>query len=703
MKWILPFQVLILFLIPEALDAQIRFHKQYRRDDSLSMLQTFDSRATPDGGYVIAGLVKAAPQGNTYHPFVSKLNCKGEVQWQNFFGSTQSIANVYTRVIITKDSGYLFISNLGFYTNYNGLAVKLNTQGTILWQKTLNLSNGNDNINAITETPEGDILIAGGVFDTPDIGLVKLHNDGSLIWSKTYGSQNQSDEAYVVRVASDGNYLLAGRYTSMGTLSAFIMKTDTAGNMLWIKSYGDTLQHMNILDIQEMPNGDLVAAGSTTLLKPSFQSFSDNFMMRLTSNGDTLWTKIFYGSPDQFENVSALVIDAQQHIIAGVATASYPTASIVPNKNAVFKFDAQGTLLKAITYNSGSSHYTRVSAAPDAGFVLSGFSNAYTGPQEFRTLLLKLDTTLSSGCQETDITSLTTVTNKAFKVVIPIPVLGGGGTVSNNASNFNADILDSTLCASFPVLTPTITLSQVCLGDTLFAVAGTQGITSWHWNFGTGQASDTAMGASTQFIYTDTGSYQVTLTVSNGCDTSSVSQWVTVTQLPAVYGLGPDSILCIGASYTIGDWNQAEGYLWNTGDTLGSLQVTQSGTYILTADFGVCGVLMDTVQLTFISCDTTTPPLSGCKIWMPDAFSPNGDGKNDVFRSRSFGGPDAGFTSLSVYNRWGNRVFYTEDAQSGWDGTFKGSTQSSDTYFYLLKYSCQGQATILKGNVILVR
>lgn len=703
MKWISSALFLLLFLIPLMPDAQIQFHKQYRRDDSLSMLQTFDSRATPDGGYVLAGLVRAAAQGNTYHPFITKLNCKGEVQWQKFFGSTQTTANIYTRVALTKDSGFLFISNLGFYTNYNGLAVKLDAQGGILWQKSLNLSSSSDNINAVTETPEGDVLIAGAVFDTPDIGLVKLRSDGSLGWSKTYGTPNVYDEAYVVRLASDGNYLLAGRYTSMGTLSAFIMKTDTAGNMLWIRSYGDTLQHMSILDLQEMPNGDLIAGGSTTLLKPNFQSFSDNFIMRLNAAGDTIWTKIFFGSPDQFENVSSIVIDDQQNIIAGVATASYPSTAIVQNKNAVLKFDAQGQLLKAITYNSGYSHYTRVSAAPDGGFVLSGFSNAYTGPQEFRTLLLKLDSTLSSGCQETNVTALTTVQSKPFKVVIPTPVPGGGGIITNNASNFNADILDSTLCASFPVLSPAMSLNPVCLGDTLFAIAGTQGITSWHWNFGTGQAADTAIGPMAQFVYTDTGSYLITLFVSNGCDTVSTSQWVKVTQLPAVFGLGPDSTLCIGTSYLIGDNNQAASYLWNTGDTLSALQITQSGTYVLTADFEACGLLQDTVQLTFVSCDTTTPSPTGCRIWLPDAFSPNGDGKNDLFRSKSFGGPDAKFTSLSVYNRWGNRLFYTEDELAGWDGTFYGSTQSTDTYFFLLKYSCQGEPTVLKGNVILVR
>ncbi|QLH45475.1 MAG: PKD domain-containing protein [Bacteroidota bacterium] len=190
--------------------------------------------------------------------------------------------------------------------------------------------------------------------------------------------------------------------------------------------------------------------------------------------------------------------------------------------------------------------------------------------------------------------------------------------------------MDSTLCASFPVLSPAMSLNPVCLGDTLFAVAATQGITHWHWNFGTTQAADTAIGPMAQFVYTDTGSYLITLFVSNGCDTASTSQWVKVTQLPALFGLGPDTTLCIGTSYLIGDNNQAASYLWNTGDTLSTLQITQSGTYVLTADFEACGLLQDTVQLTFVPCDTTTPSPAGCRIWLPDAFSPNGDGKRPL-------------------------------------------------------------------------
>lgn len=121
----------------------------------------------------MAGL---ASQGssNVYHPYLIKLNCKGELQWEHYFGNTQTIANVNTRVIVTADSGYVMISNLGVYTNYNGFAVKMDASGNIIWQKLLNLSNSNDNINDVYETADGHLIIAASLKDFPDVGLVKL-------------------------------------------------------------------------------------------------------------------------------------------------------------------------------------------------------------------------------------------------------------------------------------------------------------------------------------------------------------------------------------------------------------------------------------------------------------------------------------------------------------------------------------------------
>lgn len=88
---------------------------------------------------------------------------------------------------------------------------------------------------------------------------------------------------------------------------------------------------------------------------------------------------------------------------------------------------------------------------------------------------------------------------------------------------------------------------------------------------------------------------------------------------------------------------------------------------------------------------------------MPGAFTPNGDGINDVFRV-----PPASETRLinfAVYDRWGNNVFATSNIGIGWDGNFKNRTQPAGTYVWEMEYYdlLSGKSEKAKGTVVLVR
>lgn len=89
-------------------------------------------------------------------------------------------------------------------------------------------------------------------------------------------------------------------------------------------------------------------------------------------------------------------------------------------------------------------------------------------------------------------------------------------------------------------------------------------------------------------------------------------------------------------------------------------------------------------------------------LLMPNAFSPNGDGKNDVFRI-----PNLTFQKLEsfhVFNRQGQEVFITNDANEGWDGTYKGIPQDMGTYMYMIKLTYpDGFTDYLSGDVTLIR
>ncbi len=68
---------------------------------------------------------------------------------------------------------------------------------------------------------------------------------------------------------------------------------------------------------------------------------------------------------------------------------------------------------------------------------------------------------------------------------------------------------------------------------------------------------------------------------------------------------------------------------------------------------------------------------------MPDAFTPNHDGKNDCYGLRYWGVIED--LEFSIYNRWGERIFFTKDPTTCWDGTYKGAAQDIGTYVYMIK------------------
>jgi adhesin/invasin len=93
---------------------------------------------------------------------------------------------------------------------------------------------------------------------------------------------------------------------------------------------------------------------------------------------------------------------------------------------------------------------------------------------------------------------------------------------------------------------------------------------------------------------------------------------------------------------------------------------------------------------------------AGINIYVPRVFSPNGDGTNDVLKPILVG--IANFHYFSVYNRWGNLIFTTQDPNAGWDGRFKGVPQPVETYLWMAEgIDNKGNRVVQKGMVSLVR
>lgn len=88
------------------------------------------------------------------------------------------------------------------------------------------------------------------------------------------------------------------------------------------------------------------------------------------------------------------------------------------------------------------------------------------------------------------------------------------------------------------------------------------------------------------------------------------------------------------------------------------------------------------------------------EIFFPTAFTPNGDGQNDIFRPRGFGISEV---QLTIFNEWGQQVFYTKNGVDGWDGTFLNRPLPQGNFAYMAKYLFKSKTVIVSGIVTLLR
>lgn len=198
-----------------------------------------------------------------------------------------------------------------------------------------------------------------------------------------------------------------------------------------------------------------------------------------------------------------------------------------------------------------------------------------------------------------------------------------------------------------------------------------------------------------QWVYVDANG-------SNGCfDRDSI--YITVGNIAGTISAqaNPEYIVP-GGSSTLTALPAGYSYAWfpQTGLSNPYSQITQASPeqttqYIVSITDGICTKSASVkVNVLEVVCDRTY-------VYIPNAFSPNGDLENDVLYVRS---AIATKILFRIFDRWGEMVFETTDQNIGWDGTFRDKLLKPDTYDYYLEATCvQGEQKIIKGNVTLIR
>lgn len=234
--------------------------------------------------------------------------------------------------------------------------------------------------------------------------------------------------------------------------------------------------------------------------------------------------------------------------------------------------------------------------------------------------------------------------------------------------------------------------------DSSFVTAA--GIIKWNWYFGDNK-TDTLKNPLHYFPSSGTYTNLLVVKSSGGC-IDSVEKKLTIAR-------GPDADFTSDADFAnvkqtihfTDKSNDATVWVWNFGDaSLDSVSVLQhpSHAYLITGHFKVCLFVSDKNNCRDTTCKTEIISLP---IGVPNAFSPNGDGQNDLFMI--YGGPFKQ-VNMKVYNNWGDLIFQSDKQAEGWDGRIKGVEQPAGVYIYTIYcVSEDGQEHKLSGDVTLLR
>ncbi len=301
-------------------------------------------RQTTDGGFIIAGYTFNSDSVNT-DALIVKTNYMGDTTWTKHYGGNGEYDDQEAKSIIETGNGYMY-TGVDWVTSgsYGLYLMNINSSGTTLWEKTHKFSldmNGNDIIPAqgggyatagyygaysyfsyimlnkydtngdtawsklynfsgsmaanSLRAPDAahgyGYIILGNIYinGSYDMYVIRTNDNGDTLWTKNYGGIND-EYGNCIQQTSDGGYILAGyQENANGYYNTYVIKINSSGNIQWEKSLGiDNNDERGRFILQTSDNGYVIAGDMHT---PS--NYDDVFIMKLNTNGDSLWTKIY--------------------------------------------------------------------------------------------------------------------------------------------------------------------------------------------------------------------------------------------------------------------------------------------------------------------------------------------------------------------------------------------------------------------------
>ncbi len=542
----------------------------------------------------------------------------------------------------------------------------------------------------------------------------------------------------VTMIASGANTYVWSPVTGLNTTTGSVVNSSTVSSITYVVTGTDVNGCLNstsvpvtvnmIPQVQISPNNSIICNGqSVTLTASNAATFVWSPATGLSSTTGNLVTATpsatttYYVSGADAAGCSG---SSQSVITVNVPSITYDH----PNPTT-----CRGTALN-ITAN-GANTYTW---SPLTGLSSGSGSTVSVNPQSTTTYTIV--GTDSNGC--TGVSTLPFIVHAPYLTVTPsVPALCNGQsiTLSTGGSAVSFAWSPSTALSSTSsgniTANPSMSTTYTVIGTDLFNCSDTVSVpvtvypqpvaefsftpasgcdpltvlfsnqssfaTTYHWDFSDGNTSDEENPSHT---FSGNGIYSVTESVEGegGCkDQVTHSNIVTVYPEPvAFFDYQQNTSQNTGeVHFTNGSVN-ADSFFWNFGDGDSSSLFNpnhlynEPGIYTVTLvssnDFGCVDSVVKDITVTYFK-----------NLYIPDAFSPNSDGKNDVFKVYGQGFIHC---SMYIYDRWGNNLFAEEGSSPEWDGTYKGRTMNPAVFVYLIRiYYSDGSTQKLKGDITLIR
>jgi gliding motility-associated-like protein len=553
-------------------------------------------------------------------------------------------------------------------------------------------SSGSDTYATATDS-KGNAYLAGyfatqisfGSYSLTSFGLdsylVKYDSVGNVIWAVQSKIPSKNSSAQIVFICTDniGNILATGIFqdtVSFGSFKLiapsfssgiFIVKFDINGNVLWAKDattlpYGG-YSHSYSVATDKTGNVyitgvffDTITFGAYTLTTPrSYSYYGDLFLAKYDVNGNLIWAKeaVIPSRGSGSIGYSVCTDNSNNVYVTGgfADTALFGTYTLItkPLHNVDFgdiflaKYDTNGNVLwaKQATVPSGSSSGVGYSVVTDKD------ENVYITGDFVDTITFGSST-------------LITASPGGY---LFLTKYDANGNVLWAKQSYNTSFNSSEGYCLAADNFNNIYLSGGCSYG--YIVFGNDTFSNYNYN------DDPSI-----IMKLDTGGNVLcgSLITSGGDDANGIA----VSPSGRYIYLGGD----LGGKLIFG------------ADTLRSDSF--SGEIPFIARWQPCDIPVDTIPV------DTIPAQEPCtSLFIPNAFSPNKDGRNDILYVR---GSCINTMDFVIYDRWGNKVFESTNINYGWDGTYKGENENTAVFAYYLHATLQdGSMVDKKGNVSLIR